>query len=200
VKHITIIIIFIIISSSIYANDTTKVKKINIGVGLSTHSLINLKFEYLTHILRNKLSFETVFSAGKIKISNNQQKVLSFYVGANYYFIKPYKSLFIGIGIGYFKEEFLLSNYEEYYDENYQLKNADLFFSDNYFFYQIKLGYKFYIRDISITPEIGLFYRKNINLTDSYKIYENGNKEETSSGIEYKNILPNLSINFAYNF
>jgi len=28
----------------------------------------------------------------------------------------------------------------------------------------------------------------------------NGNKEETFSSIEYKNILPNLSINFSYNF
>ena len=198
-KKITFILLIIITFSS-FANDTTKfAKRYNLGLGFSTHSLIDMKFEYVTPLLKNRLSVDLILSGGKINFSTNSQKIFTTYLGVNYYFFKLNKSLFIGLGSGFSVEEYILYDYNNYYDDNFEQKQLDLFFKTEYFFIKLKTGYKFVINRFQIVPEIGCIYRGNVKLIAAKDIYEDGNSDDTNSEINFNNFLPVIGISLIYN-
>lgn len=208
---------FVLLFSKSYSQGTIEkvnteteynLRPVRIGVKMGFPNLIGGNLEYVTPLLQKRFSVNVDYSVIKSdwllkaeevdsQENNNNEEINFSYLdlGINYYFFKPGKGLYGGIGYNTIKAEATREDMEsvEYIDEKHSSIDIKL---------GAKLGGLFYFR-----PEIGFSFDPLPKKYDVLIVYKDGSRETRtddwgeSSGptdILFKGLMANIGFGFAF--
>lgn len=210
--HLLVLAFFILFSNVNAAqedsadNRSPKVKPFRIGAKIGFPNLIGGNVEYVTPLLKQRLSVGLDYSSISdksidqwIELENEAFKVTYFEAGLNYYFFKPGRGLYGGVSYGVFDAEFIFTGVESEEDTGQSSGTADTGISHSTM--NVKLGAK-WGGTIYFRPEVGYSFSRLPEEVDVNVRFPDGSTESQSQELPIseinKGLIFNLGLGLAF--